>query len=266
MGRNSILQLVVLLGTCLAATEMQVHDVPPQTLQAFVTRRRRALVLMYEKSCAATHDFQPWFFALAQMFPSIGVGQLDLTEDGGEAVKSVFNVTKLPQIKVFARDNPKGQRVINYEGDLEFDALYNWTEAVQSGQDHELSSFGPEPPESPTAASSSNGGTTGNAFANLPPEVRKMATTMVRESRLQKLLKQQGGGRLERYDRMVSQRYRQIMTEAGTDLSDKFGVQEANRRARDQVREEILESAPEHIREEVESDVSMGDLAGQPNR
>ena len=56
------------------------------------------------------------------------------------------------------------------------------------------------------------------------------------------------------------------MKEEGTDLSDKFGVQEANRRARDQVREEILESAPEHIREEVESDVSMGDLAGQSAR
>ena len=266
MVRNPILQLAVLVGVCLAATEMEVHDLSPNTLQAFATRRRRAMVLMYEKSCAATQGFQPWLFALAQMFPSMAVGQLDVTDEGGEAITSVFNVTKLPQIKVFARDNPKGQRVVNYEGELEFDSLYNWTQAVQTGQDHELSSFGPEPAESPMAPSNSNSGSTGNAFANLPPEVRKMATTMVRESRLQKLLKQQGGGRLERYDRMVSQRYRQIMKEEGTDLSDKFGVQEANRRARDQVREEILESAPEHIREEVESDVSMGDLAGQSAR
>ena len=73
MVRNPILQLAVLVGVCLAATEMEVHDLSPNTLQAFATRRRRAMVLMYEKSCAATQGFQPWLFALAQMFPSLSL-------------------------------------------------------------------------------------------------------------------------------------------------------------------------------------------------
>ena len=92
---------------------------------------------------------------------------------------------------------------------------------------------------------------------------QRSPTTMVRESRLQRILTKQGGGRVEMYDSMVAQRYMKLMKEESLDLSDKFGVQEVNRRARNEVREELLATAPEHIREEVEAEVSMGDMAAQ---
>lgn len=262
MARPAIWVLLAFLGSGAAAseTEREVHELTPRNLQAFAARHRKALVLMYEGSCTMTMAFQPWIFALAQMLPTIAMAQLDVSSDNGEMIKSVFNLTKFPQIKLFAKDKSKGERVIDYQGPLEFDSLYDWSTAVRAGQDHELSSFGTEPAEGP-AAGGGDGSSPVNAFAKLPPEVRNMATTMVREGRLQKILKQQGGGRIEAYDQKVSQRYKQIMKDERTALSDKFGVQEANRRARDEVREELLASAPDHIREEIESEITMGDIA-----
>jgi len=254
--------MLTMLPVSLTEMAADVHELNPQNLPSFAARHRKAMVLMYEGSCTATAAFQPWLYALAQMIPGLPMGQLDVSGKAGAPIKSAFNVTATPIVKVFSRDNVKGERIIDYLGPLEFDSLYNWSSTMRAGNSHSLSAFGAEPPETP--AMPLNGGSVrgGNAFDKLPAEVRKMASTMVRESRLQRMLKQQGQGRLEQYDRMVSRRYHEIMRQAETDLSDKYGVQEANRRARDEIREEILESAPAHIREEVEADVSMGDLAG----
>ena len=98
-------------------------------------------------------------------------------------------------------------------------------------------------------------------MGQLPESVRLMAQTMVRETRLQRILKQHGGGRAEHYDAMVATKYRELIEEEKTDLGDKFAVQEVNRRARDAVRTELMVDAPLHIREEVEADVSLGDAA-----
>ena len=84
---------------------------------------------------------------------------------------------------------------------------------------------------------------------------------MVRETRLQKLLKERGGGRYEQYTEMVAQRYNSIIAAEHTDTDDKFEVQEANRRARDQVREELLAEAPDYIKAEIEGEINMGDSA-----
>ena len=73
------------------------------------------------------------------------------------------------------------------------------------------------------------------ALDKLPPSVRAMAETMVREQRLQRILRDRGGGFAEKYEQLVSERYAAIMSEERLNADDKFVVQEANRRARDAV-------------------------------
>lgn len=77
--------------------------------------------------------------------------------------------------------------------------------------------------------------------------VQRMSETMVRETRLLRILADQGPEQQERYQGRVAHLYRQIVQEEGIGTKDTFRVQDANRRARDQARQEVLTGAPEDI-------------------
>ena len=261
--------LALLTVSAFAAPRAPVRDITGvQHLQKAAQRQRWMFVFMYDGDCNAASSFRPWLFALAQMVPNLAITRMDVSQEDG-VVKDVFSVTRLPQVKLFVRDNPVGERIIDYVGPLEFESLFGWCKAVLTGKQHALSKFGVEPraaqgsgtPSGSAHGATGNGGSSGSAMDKLPESVRLMAMTMVRETRLQRVLTQQGGGRLERYDAMVANRYQDIVSREGIDAEDKFAVQEANRRARDMVREEILVTAPSHIRDEIENDVNMGDMA-----
>ena len=245
----------------------RVRTMDAEMLQMAVGRHRRFIVWMHDGADAATKAFQPWLYAIANLVPHLPFGTIDLSQGRGAEVAEAFKVqSRLPQIKLFVRDNPKGKRILDYTGPLEFDELFSWLQTVLNGQDHELSAYGVEPeggpePVTPADGGRNPGGARGGAMGQLPESVRLMAQTMVRETRLQRILKQHGGGRAEHYDAMVATKYRELIEEEKTDLGDKFAVQEVNRRARDAVRTELMVDAPLHIREEVEADVSLGDAA-----
>lgn len=257
----------------------RVRKLTPDSLQHAVVKHRRCVVLMYGSGEAArvARGFQPWLYAIANMIPHVPVGTIDVSDDGASDVAEAFKVDAdaMPQVKLLVRDNPKGKRVIDYRGPLNFESLLNWAHAAINLEEHELSAYGSEPENAQHAlmgddakSGSNGGGGAGRAgilgaMGKLPESVRAMAQTMVRETRLQRILKQQGGGRVEQYDAMVGERYRALIEEEQTDLGDKYQVQEANRRARDAVREELMKDAPLHIKEEIEADVSLGDAANQ---
>lgn len=237
----------------------KIQDI--EMLQSVAQRQRRFLVFMHEG--AELTPFQPWLFALAQLVPHFTMATMDVAEKNA-LVKHVFKLSGTPLLKLFVRDNPKGERIIDYTGPLEFEALLGWARAVIKGESHKFSTFAAEPPEGPTPPEAKKQGSKGgSAMDRLPEGVRAMATTMVRERRLQRILGQYGDGRAAQYDQQVSHRYRQIVAEEGLDLSDKVAVQDANRRARDLVRDEILADAPDQVRDEVMGEVNMGDAAAQ---
>ena len=243
----------------------RVRKLDAETLQHSVTKFRRFFVLMHDGADDATRAFQPWLYAIANLMPHLPIGTIDLSKGRGSEVAEAFEVGNgLPVVKLFVRDNPKGKRIVDYKGPLDFDKLLGWVRAAINDEDHELSAYGVEPVASeppPKAAAAGGGGPGGGPMGMLPESVRAMARTMVRETRLQRILKQQGGGRVEQYDAMVSAKYRELIESEGTDLGDKFAVQEANRRARDAVREQLMADAPLHVREEVEAEVNLGDAA-----
>ena len=95
----------------------------------------------------------------------------------------------------------------------------------------------------------------------MPESVRRMAETMVREKRLQRLLAARGAEASEAYSRRVTARYEELAAAAGVDpqrTADQFSVQELNRRARDLVRDEVLAEAPDEVRREVLAEVNVG--------
>lgn len=258
----SLACFALLPSPCAASPRNQVRVIDGfDMLQRVARRQHKLIVLMYEGGDASAKAFQPWLFALAQLVPHFAVTTFDVTHDKG-LVQQAFDVTTTPVVKLLARDSPKGERVIDYRGPLEFEALLGWAKAVVKGESHALSAFGAEPLEETAAAGKNSAGGKGvmGGLQNLPESVRNMATTMVRERRLQKLLKEYGDERVAKYNAAVSQRYQQIVAEEGLDLSDKFAVQEANRKAREVIREEILADAPDHVRDEVEGEVQMGDM------
>jgi len=242
-----------------------VKELDAEMLQSAVGRHRRFVVLMHNGADSAVRAFQPWLYALANFVPHLPVGRVDLSQEGGSQLAGAFGVNDdAPKIKLFVRDNPKGQRIVDYLGPLDFEAVLGWVHAAVNNEEHELSAYGVEPysgEDEPAVqyAQAQAKAAEGSAMGNLPESVRRMAQTMVRETRLQRILKQHGGGRAEHYDAMVSQKYAEIVSEEKTDLENKFAVQEANRRARDVVREQLMADAPLHIREEVEAEVNLGD-------
>jgi len=244
----------------------RVRELDAEMLQNAVGKHRRFLVLMHGGKDTAVSAFQPWLYALANFLPHIPLGRVDLSQEGGSNLAEGFAVdaSEHPRLKLFVRDNPMGKRIIDYLGPLDFEAMLGWARAAVNDEEHELSAYGVEPysgedePELQQAHAQKQA-EAGGAMSNLPESVRRMAQTMVRETRLQRILKQHGGGRVEQYDAMVQQKYAEIVGEESTDLEDKFQVQEANRRARDFVRDQLMADAPLHIREEVEADVNLGD-------
>ena len=226
------------------------------TLAPTVSRHKRMVIIMHDGASPALFKFQPWLFALTTLLPRLPIGKMDVSGEG-KGVGAAFKVSGSPAIKMFLRDNPSGKRIVDYSGPLEFDALLSWCRAAAADKDHEHSAPGFEPPEH--AKAQSKKGT--NKLQQLPPSVRAMAETMVREQRLQRILRERGGGMGDKYEDLVSARYQQIVADEGTDTNDKFASQEANRRARDLVRAELLQSAPADVREEVEEDVHLGDAA-----
>lgn len=252
------------LALATAAVKMKVHELDPALMNTGVARHKRFMVVMHQND-ATIAAFQPWLFALANNVPGVPIGRLDVSTYPGVGQAFQVNGTG-PAIKLFQRQNKKGKRLIDYTGPLEFDPLLDWLEAVGADREHELSAWAVEPPEPPQpsggeGSKSGSGGGRKNMMGALPESVRQMAETMVRETRLQRLLKEQGGGRLEQYDQMVHAQYQKLVQDEGTDMNDKWSVQEANRRARDLVRDEVLKEAPQFIKEEVLSDVNMGDMA-----
>ena len=234
------------------------------TLHPTVSRFAKMIVLMHDGTCEKTRMFQPWLHAVANMVPELPVGQVDVSQSR-RALATAFKVETSPIIKMFMRDNPKGKRIIDYKGPLDFDRVLEWTKAVAAGREHSSSAFGAEPPEAPggasrAAAQQSQMGGKPSAMSQLPESVRMMAQTMVREQRLTRILKERGGGRAEHYQALVGQKYAKIVEDEGTDLEDKWAVQEANRRARSEVQEELLATAPANVRAEVEAEVNLGDM------
>ena len=273
LRRRAAPLLALLFPTAALAGPAVVRDLDASTLSGVVGRQKKYVVLMYDGACEQTKLFQPWYFALANQLPHLPMAQIDVAQNGrsvADAFQAFANGTASPVIKLLVRDNPVDQRVVNYGGMLEYDALLGWMRAMVKANtsaaylEHPQSSFGVEPPETAQSrearAREQAGG--GSMMDKLPPSVRRMAETMVREQRMQKILKEMGGGREEQYGNMVSERFKQFVAEEGTDMEDKFSVQEVNRRARDQVREELLENAPEHVRAEIDAEVSLGDMAG----
>ena len=246
-------------------TRAHVREMTPEGLQSAVGKHRRFMVLFHDGADKVTTAFQPWLYALANLIPHVPLGRIDLSQKRGDEVAQAFRVagTGVPAVKLFIRDNPKGQRIINYRGPLDFDKVLDWARAAIDGKEHALSAFGYEPEGADAKEEAAKKAAADSPMSKLPESVRLMAQTMVRETRLQRILKQQGGDRAARYDQMVAQKYAELIQEEKTDLNDKFAVQEANRRARDEVRELLMNDAPVHIREEIEADVSLGDAANQ---
>ena len=235
-----------------------VMTLTASTLTPTVSHFERMIVLMHQSKCEATKSFQPWLHAVANLVPGIQIGQIDI--GAARSIATAFKVSEKrpgPAIKLFLRDNPKGKRIVDYKGPLEFDALLDWCKAVAAGRSHSLSAYGAEPPE-PSASAQPGGKASG--MSKLPEGVRSMAETMVRETRLQRILTERGGGRAEHYNRLVQERFAKIVGDEETDMEDKFAVQEANRRARNEVQEELLKDAPANIRAEVRAAVNLGDM------
>lgn len=252
-------RLYALLAAACCAPHAHGADVlqlAPNTLAPTVSRHKRMVVIMHDGASAALFKFQPWLFALTTLLPRLPIGRIDVSGEG-QGVRAAFKVSGTPAIKMFLRDNPSGKRIVDYQGPLEFDALLSWCRAVVADKDHEHSAAAYEPPEHTQTPSKKPT----NKLQQLPPSVRAMAETMVREQRLQRILREQGGGMAEKYEELIAARYQQLITSEGTDTNDKFATQEVNRRARDLAREELLQSAPADIREEVEEEVHLGDAA-----
>ena len=70
---------------------------------------------------------------------------------------------------------------------------------------------------------------------------------------------------VQKYEDLVSELYKKIVADEGIDVNSQYATQEANRRARDSVRGQLLSTAPMDIREEVEGEVHIGGSSVQPN-
>lgn len=250
--------MMMLLAALVSVTGADVIEMTPSTMAKAVSRHKRIVVFMYDGACPASAKFQPWLFAMSQLMPRLAFARIDVSGPG-HPVAATFQVSSSPAIKMFQRESQAGERVIDYQGPLKFDDLVEWCRTLVAGKKHAHSTAGFEPPEHAAAArAAKDRSEKSNALNGLPASVRAMAETMVREQRLQRVLKQRGNGMTEKYEDLVSTRYQQLVADEGIDVNDKFASQEANRRARDSVRDELLDSAPADIREEIEREVHLG--------
>ncbi len=269
MRRPLVVALLALVG--LAAAQMPgmqregkrrvpgVIELDGPRLQQMAGRHKRMVVWMHEPGCAVTKAWQPWLFALSNVLPRLALGKVDVTPFN-RTVANAFGLAPGigPALKALIRDNEKGERVVDYTGPLDFDSVLSWSQSILGGEDHEHSRFGVEPPEGPTPKKAKKAG--GDPMSNLPKNVREMAETMVRESRLQKVLRDHGGGILEQYEGAVADTFNRLKQRDDFDADNKQMVQELNRAAREMVRNDLLASAPLDVREEIEAEVSLGDM------
>ena len=268
-----------------AGSAPTVLELTHDTMLGALNRHRRIVVLMYRgKKCKASRLFQPWLFALAHRLPGVQFARVDATEGEG-SIADAFGVTSSPTIKAFQRTKPKGERVTDYTGPVDFDSLLEWGEAIADDKVHRYSAVGIEPGSSGGGDDGGGGGGGGDGGGGdgsrdagdgtaagdppptaarakgMPESVRRMAETMVREKRLQRLLAARGAEASEAYSRRVTARYEELAAAAGVDpqrTTDQFSVQELNRRARDLVRDEVLAEAPDEVRREVLAEVNVG--------
>jgi len=258
MIRRARAGALLLLAACASVGAVDVMTLEKDTLASKASFSKRTVVLMHDKDCPITKKFQPWFFAAANVLSRVPFGVMDMSGPA-EPVAKAFGFAGGPVIKMFLRDNPDGKRIVDYVGPLELKALLAWCRALVGGEEHEHSRAAIEPPgmagaRKPDARSS------GGKNSRLPPSVRAMAETMVREQRLQRVLQARGQRYVDEYEALVMARYKELIAELDGKTGDStFGSQEANRVARDHVREMLLKNAPIDVREEIEADVNLGD-------
>ena len=65
--------------------------------------------------------------------------------EGEGSIADAFGVTSSPTIKAFQRTKPKGERVTDYTGPVDFDSLLEWGEAIADDKAHRYSAVGIEP-------------------------------------------------------------------------------------------------------------------------
>ena len=128
-----------------AGSAPTVLELTHDTMLGALNRHRRIVVLMYRgKKCKASRLFQPWLFALAHRLPGVQFARVDATEGEG-SIADAFGVTSSPTIKAFQRTKPKGERVTDYTGPVDFDSLLEWGEAIADDKVHRYSAVGIEP-------------------------------------------------------------------------------------------------------------------------
>lgn len=243
--------------------QVAVLDVDGAGLQRTVGRSKRTVALLYDgAACLATHHFQPWLFAIAQRLPGLTFVRVDISNTtGSPGIAHSFRVDAekpSPRIKAFMRDAETGGRVIDFTGALEFDPLLSWGTAMRDSLPHELSAPGYEPPiDEDSRQREIEERRKKNAMSNLPDNVRNMADTMVKEGRLKRALEEIG--MYEAYESEVSKVFKAILSENKlSEGSEAFKTQEANRLARNLVREKILKNAPAHIKDMIDQEVTLG--------
>ncbi len=255
---------LALLAAAAANKRLTVTDMDSGGLREAVSRFPQVVVLMHNGS-AEVQAFQPWLYALAQAVPKLRFTRIHV---GGEAraVRNAFRVATLPSVKIFQRDHEAGKRISDYTGPpLDFDEMLEWCEAVAAGREHRHSQPAYEPPikqdgeGGPTAAAPRAGSSGGSKKkGGVPDSVRLMSETMVKETRLMRILEQQGPEATRRYQGRLSYLFQKILDDEGITQEESFKVQDANRRARDQTREEFMTGAPEDLIQEVERPVLLG--------
>ena len=206
------------------------------------------IVLMHQSKCEATKSFQPWLHAVANLVPGIQIGQIDI--GAARSIATVFKGNDPAAIKPSSRQ-PKGQA----DRGLQRAARIRCAAGLVQGSRRavaSLSAYGAEREPSASAAGGKASGMSrllevrhggddgsGDATAAHPDGARRWPRG---------------------HYILVQERFAKIVGDEETDMEDKFAVQEANRRARNEVQEELLKDAPANIRAEVRAAVNLGDM------
>lgn len=240
--------LLLILAAAEGERERAIAELDQKSLFMTVNRNRRTVAIMYNGLVdTRMQRFMPWLFAIAQLLPRQQFVLVDVSHRGSPDLVAAFELDDSPAVRLFQRDRPAGERVVNYVGPVSFEPLLQWCSAVLEDKEHPYSAPGVEPPgmqQLPQKGGARAGASAKGAGASakragasakstgaeaggrdLPDSVRQMAETMVRESRLQRAFKQSGGGLAEQYEARVSELYQQIVRDTGIDSGDKFAVQ-----------------------------------------
>ena len=172
-----------------AGSAPTVLELTHDTMLGALNRHRRIVVLMYRgKKCKASRLFQPWLFALAHRLPGVQFARVDATEGEG-SIADAFGVTSSPTIKAFQRTKPKGERVTDYTGPVDFDSLLEWGEAIADDKVHRYSAVGIEP-----GGGGGGGGATATATARAMPATARRRAIRRRRRRARRACRRACGG------------------------------------------------------------------------